>query len=126
MNDELEAEEAEALLDWLEEMMSDDKFVTALIESREKYARSVARLCPFGTCEINIDPVDGKIFGAIGLVGCGCDVLPGWRSKYYEGLPKPGWDVKPVGKHGGRIARSRRKHKKHQCFLDYLYSIGAR
>jgi|JI10StandDraft_1071094.scaffolds.fasta_scaffold11205_10 hypothetical protein len=119
-------EESKKLDDWIEEMMKDPKFVAALLKERAAFERSTRRLCPWGTCEVSIDPWNNKIFAAVGLVGCGCDNLPGWRSKYYEGLPKPGWDAKPVGRHGGRIARSRRKHRKHQRFCDYLYEIGAR
>lgn len=124
MNDELE--DQASLNEWLDKMMDDPKFVAAMLKEREAFERSTRRLCPFGTCEISVDPRNNKVFAAVGLVGCGCDNLPGWRSKYYEGLPKPGWDAKPVGRHGGRIAQSRRKHRKHRQFVDYLYDIGAR
>ena len=78
--------------------------------ARAVYDRSEPHPCPFGACTVMVDPVTGKISGASGPVGCGCDNLPGWRSVHLAGLPKPGWNAKPVGRHGGRVAASRRKH----------------
>jgi len=94
----------------LAKSMDVPELARAYSEARARYERAVARLCPFGNCEVLVDPIDRTVQGGMGPVGCGCDNLPGWRSRYYDGLPKPGWQAKPVGRHGGRIAASRRKH----------------
>lgn len=100
------------------ESMNEPAFRAAFEASTAKYARAVTRICPFGNCTVDIDPVDRTIMGGAGPVGCGCDSLPGWRSPYYEGLPKPGWAGKAVGRHGGRIAASQRKHADHVLWLS--------
>ena len=74
--------------------------------------------CPFGNCVVEVEAGTGLVHAAYGPVGCACDYLPGWRSKHYEGLPKPGWDVKAVGRHGGRIARSKRLRREYAAYLD--------
>ena len=93
------------------------EFRAAYADAEARSARQVDRRCPFGNCATFIDPLDGKITGGFGPVGCGCDTLPGWRSPYYDGLPKPGWSAKPVGRHGGRVAASRRKAREHARWL---------
>lgn len=108
---ELTPEEAHWLDAWLDDLAQDPKIAEYMRQERERLDRGIPRNCPWGICEVLVDPIDNTITSTIGLVGCGCDNLPGWRSKYYEGLPKPGWNVKPVGRHGGRIARSRKKHR---------------
>lgn len=85
-------------------------YAAVLARVREQYARAVARPCPFGNCAVDIDPLDNTIISGVGPALCGCDNLPGWRATRWDGLPKPGWSAKPVGRHGGRIAASRRKH----------------
>lgn len=90
-------------------------------EAAALYERAVYRPCPFGNCDTAIDPLGNTIASSAGPVGCGCDSLPGWRSRHYDGLPKPGWPAKPVGRHGSRIAASRAKHADHQRWLDDLH-----
>lgn len=98
----------------------DDGAIFLAPQCDEREERLVERLCPFGTCVTLTDPADNTVFGGWGSVGCGCDSLPGWRSKYYDGLPKPGVALKPVGRHGSRIARSRRKHAEHKRWVASL------
>ena len=100
--------------------MRNATFAAAYDLARERGARAVSRPCPFGSCQVDIDPLDGTIVSAVGPVGCGCGNLPGWRSQHWDGLPKPGWTVKAVGRHGGRIAASRRKHAEHGRWLEEL------
>lgn len=87
---------------------NDPDLIVQIKLARKRLDRSYQRWCPWGRCEISIDPVDNTTVSAIGVIGCGCDNLPGWKSKYYEGLPKPGFAVKPVGRYRGRIERKRR------------------
>lgn len=116
-------EEQDEIDAWFENLLSDKKLLEFLDQERKRLERGVPRNCPWGCCEILIDPLDNKIITSIGLVGCGCDNLPGWRSRYYEGLPKRGWNVKPVGRHGGKIARSRKKHREHAQYLRDMTRI---
>lgn len=117
---ELTPEEEEWLDAWLNDLAEDPVIMKYMIEERVRLGRGIARSCPWGICEVLVDPIDNQITSTIGLIGCGCDNLPGWKSKYYEGLPKPGWDVKPVGRHGGRIARSRKKHREHKQYQQHI------
>jgi hypothetical protein len=87
---------------------NDPDLIVQIKLARKRLDRSYQRWCPWGRCEISIDPVDNTTVSAIGVIGCGCDNLPGWKSKYYEGLPKPGFAAKPVGRYRGRIERKRR------------------
>lgn len=116
-------------MDELAEMLDIDKttpeFREAYAQAQARSERQVDRRCPFGNCWTWIDPLDRTVVGGVGPVGCGCDSLPGWRSKYYEGLPKPGWAAKPVGRHGGKIAASRRKHARHARWLADLDAMIA-
>lgn len=89
----------------------------AMREARARFARLINRPCPFGNCRVLIDPVDNTVEPFFGLAGCGCSMLPGRNARHYDGLPKPGWNTKPVGRHGGRIARSRHKHASHARWL---------
>lgn len=83
--------------------MNDNEMPLDSIEYTEK-------LCPFGRCCI---AVQGTIIVfAYGPVDCECSNMDGWRSRHYEGLPKRRWNVKPVGRHGGKIQASKRKHEK--------------
>lgn len=124
--DELTEEEEQWLNAWLEDLAENHGLMEFLEKERERLARGIPRLCPWGCCEVLVDPIDNQITTTIGLVGCGCDNLPGWRSKYYEGLPKPGWNIKPVGRHGGKIARSRKKHREHENYMNELRGLGWR
>lgn len=81
----------------------------ALEQDRLAFERSSVRRCAFGHCTVHEDPVTGEELARFGPVGCGCDNLPGWDSRHRAGRPKPGWQVKAAGRHGGRIAASRRK-----------------
>jgi len=110
-------------MSWLDELMTQPGFPEAYAEANARGARSVTRLCPFGNCSVDIDPLDNAIIGAAGPVGCGCDNLPGWRSQHWDGLPKPGWHAKPNGRHGGRVAASRRKHADHARWLNDMNLI---
>ena len=111
---ELSDEDIIELDAYFDKLVADNPTLYQMIwRERAKLARSIPRPCPWGSCEICVDPVDNKIVSAIGPVGCGCDNLSGWKSSYYEGLPKPGWAAKPFGRHGGRIARSRKKTADH-------------
>lgn len=110
--------EEDAWLDqFFADLAEDKEFMDLLRVERDRLDRSFQRLCSWGTCEYSIDPVDNKIVSSIGIVGCACDGLPGWRSQYYDGLPKRGWNIKARGRHGGRIAQSRRKHAEHARWL---------
>ena len=92
------------------------RYDRALVEAEAKFDRAVRRRCPFGRCIVDIDPLDGKIFGGMGDPYCGCDNLPGWRSKHYDGLPKPGWTGNARGRHGSRVQRSHRRRVAWQAF----------
>ena len=109
--------------DYIAKQMEDPKFMEEYLASRKVMDRCYHVLCPWQRCEISIDPVTNVIVTAIGPVGCGCDNRPGWRSKYYEGLPKPSWMAKPQGRHGGRIAAGRRREAEHEKFLDHLVEM---
>jgi hypothetical protein len=97
---------------FFDECMKDPKFARIYAERKAKYDRAEQRLCAFGNCVMEVDPVDERVLSGVGPVGCGCEWLPGWRSQRYGGKAKPGWPAKPFGRHGGRIAASRRKHAK--------------
>lgn len=121
MPDGLTREEEIEIDDFFTRLMEDPEFVRILAQEREKLDRCYQVPCPWGTCEISIDPLTNRIEMSIGVVGCPCDNTRGWRSKYYQGLGKPGWNAKPYGRHGGKIAKSRRQVKdlerwRKECF----------
>lgn len=98
------------------------EFHAAVAEARARLDRAVQVECAFGNCVMDVDPVDGRVFGGMGPIGCGCESLPGWKSPYVDGKPMLGWAAKPVGRHGGRIAASRRKHAAHARWVESLNS----
>jgi hypothetical protein len=113
----------EVLEQWLNNLLEDPEFMDSLKAHQKQLDRAEHKMCPWGRCEFSIDPLTNTIIGSIGLIGCECDLLPGWDSKYYEGLPKPRWDVKPVGRHGSRVQRSRRRNKRLRESLDQIHRI---
>ena len=117
---ETDRTEADEFLSWID---NTPEFRAAYAQAQARADRQVDRPCPFGNCTTWIDPLDRTVCGGIGPVGCGCDSLAGWRAKHYDGLPKPGWNVKAVGRHGGKIAASRRKHAAHACWLTELAAV---
>lgn len=66
--------------------------------------------CPYGYCVVDVCTRDGLIFGAYGPVECHCDVTPGWRASFIDQMGKPHPPVKAIGRHRGRVLRSRRRH----------------
>ena len=64
-------------------------------------------LCSWRTCTVYV--ADGEITGGMGDPLCGCDNLPGWKSPYPAGTPKPQAPVKARGRHGSRVQRSARR-----------------
>ena len=76
--------------------------------------------CAWGWCGHDVDPVTNRIEGGCGPVVCPCDHLPGWRSPYVAGQAKPSAPAKPIGRHGSRVRRSRRRHR----LPDHLSAFG--
>lgn len=68
------------------------------------------KLCPFGRCSIGVQ--DNVILFDSSPFGCECSKMDGRKPRHYEGLSKPRWNVKPVGRHGGKIQAAKRKHEK--------------
>lgn len=88
---------------------NDPQLMKFFQEAQEELEAATYRLCPWRNCEVAISSTTGKIISTIGPVGCGCDSM----APYWDGLPKPGFNIKARGKHGGRIARSRRRMKRY-------------
>lgn len=90
-------------------LRSDPKVAAALDRHEAQLDRVVPYVCGWGTCVADYDPVEKRILGGYGDPLCGCENLPGWRSRHPEGRPKPGVAVKARGRHGSRVQRSRRR-----------------
>jgi hypothetical protein len=120
---EAERLDRETFDDYLRKQMEDPEFMKGYLHARKVMDRTYQVLCPWGRCEYSIDPVDNTIVTSIGPLGCGCDYFPGWKSKYYDGLPMPGFAVKPYGRHGSRIARKRKITAQHERWLDELVDL---
>lgn len=67
--------------------------------------------CPYGHCSIQICLDCGKVGGGVGPLGCPCDLTPGWKSKWYDGMGKPRTPVLPKGRNRDRVTRSIQRHK---------------
>lgn len=77
----------------------------------EEYRNAIVTLCAWGYCTVETSSTTGKVIGGMGPVECPCDHLPGWKSQYAAGQPKPAVPVKARGRHGSRVQRSRRRHR---------------
>lgn len=79
-------------------------------DARARYARLAETRCAFGNCVILYDPVTRTPQGGFGPFGCAHEHLAGGNARHPEGLPKPRFAVKAVGRNRGRIERSIRRH----------------
>ena len=114
--------------DLLAETVGDQRAAELLEEARQRFDRAVAVPCPFGNCTLHLDPVDGTVHSSFGPVGCGCDILPGGSSPYYDQRPKRGWAGKARGRHGSRVQRSRARRARvarRWADLDFTVDVGA-
>lgn len=92
-----------------------------LAEARAQLGRAVAVDCAWGWCSNDVDPFDGVILGGAGPVMCPCENLPGWKSQYVAGRPKPPVPVKAAGRHGSRVQRSARRHTLPDWGADFVW-----
>lgn len=93
---------------WLEDLLADmSPAERAAIDAERRELDEALRVpCAWGLCTQEVSRATGKILGGMGPVGCPCDLLPGWRSKYPAGTPKPAAPVKARGRHGSRRQRA--------------------
>lgn len=74
--------------------------------ARDRYASLVRSVCAFGNCTVLVDS-SGRNAGGAGPVGCACEKRwTQWPDQTY----KPAFPAKVRGRHGSRVARSRRRH----------------
>ena len=101
--------------------LTDPLIIQALADARARRDRLIEIRCAWGTCVELYDPVERVSTGGWGRSLCGCDNLPGWRSRHPEGKPKPAAAVKVRGRHGSRIQRSRARRRE---WLALLRNFG--
>lgn len=94
-----------------------DVFEKAYAEAAAQLEREIPVVCGWGTCVHWYDPMKGEITGGFGSPLCGCDNLPGWKSRHPEGLPKPAAAVKARGRHGSRVQRSKARRREWVQFV---------
>lgn len=78
---------------------------------KARTAREIRYVCGWRTCANYYDPVDKTTWG-VGRIGCPCDNLPGWHARHPLMLPLPAWPGKARGRHGSRIQRTARRHRR--------------
>lgn len=94
------------------------EIVKAIKEEHDIIDRSLAVSCAWGTCTHIYDPVEKYLHGGWGDALCGCENLPGWRSRHPDGLPKPSVPVKAKGRHGSRVQRSRARRREWRQMVE--------
>lgn len=102
---------------WVEELadrlgidLNSPENLAAKAEAKARYARSLHFPCAYGNCTVDFDPVEKRITGGFGPVGCACENTPGWDADHPESRGKPTMAWKAIGRHGSRVQRSRRRH----------------
>lgn len=96
--------------------MNDPGFQSALEEVRAELDAATQVPCAWGYCVNDVSATTGKLLGGFGAVCCPCDMLPGWRSSYPEGLPKPAAPVKARGRHGSKVQRSAARRRSYNSW----------
>lgn len=89
----------------------DPLFAAELAEQAAREMRLVPVTCAWGWCTEGMDPIDGRLYGGGGPTACPHDHLPGWKSPYPQGRPRPATPAKARGRHGSRVHRSKRRHQ---------------
>lgn len=91
---------------WATTVLTDAQVRAACEARRAEIAAATQVRCAWVACVIDVSATTGKILGGFGVVCCPCNLLPGRRSPYPAGLPKPAAPVKSRGRHGSKVQRA--------------------
>lgn len=107
---------------WIDDLIAEcgPEFAAAVEAELAELQAADRVMCAWGWCVQEVSSTTGKILGAVGPMACPCDLLPGWRSAYPAGLPKPPVPVKARGRHGSRRQRSVARRRLLDQYSEYL------